>query len=650
MKFVSTLLRRVPKRWLPMGVAVAAVMIPAVVMAWGPDRPTYTMANPADHVTFDSITDNSEVGDERNFLTIKDASNTAAGGWQDSVTAQAGHEYLVRIYVHNDAAANLNLKATNVRTKVNVPNTTGKSVQLGGFITADNAAPQEIWDSATLTSNSDFNVAYQAGSARLYNNAFGQAGAQLSDGIVTDAGAPLGYDKLDGIIPGCMQYAGYVTFKVKVEAPQSTNFTMSKLVSKHGENKWVESYAAQPGETVDYLIQYKNTGDTQQDNVVVKDTLPAGETYVDGSSVLGNTKTPDGAKISDNVTKGGVNIGSYAAGANAWVIFSAKVADNDSLPTCGDNKLTNSATVETDSGSKSDTADVTTTKKCEETKPPKYECSALNVEQISRTQFKFTATKMVENAEFKKFVYVIRDDKGTVLDTKDSIDGTLTYDQTKVGKYTVEATVVVTVDGQEKTATSDNCKKPFEVKEQPVENKYTCDALDVIKKSRDTFEYKVTPKTQGNVKVKEYSFDFGDGQTIIVGAGQETQTHKYDKPGDYTTKVSVTFEVDGKTVTGITSDNCAKKVTVAPEECKPGIPMGDSRCTECKPGVPMGDQKCNECKPGVPAGNKECETPGELPNTSAGIVAGGLFGTSALGLSLKAWVGSRRNLRDTFKR
>src|SRR6266496_2880689 len=166
MQVFSKLLHRIPKRLLPMGIAVAAIVIPAAVMAWGPDRPTYTMAQPADHVTFDSITDNPEVGDERNFLTIKDAANTAAGGWQDSATAQPGHEYLVRVYVHNDAAANLNLKATNVRTKVNVPATTGKSVQLGGFITADNAAPNEIWDSATLTSSSDFNVAYEAGSAR----------------------------------------------------------------------------------------------------------------------------------------------------------------------------------------------------------------------------------------------------------------------------------------------------------------------------------------------------------------------------------------------------------------------------------------------------------------------------------------------------
>jgi uncharacterized repeat protein (TIGR01451 family) len=629
-KFVSNLLRRMPKRWMPMAVAVAAVAIPAVVMAWGPDRPTYTMDKPADHVTFDSITDNPEVGDERNILTIKDASNTASGGWQDAATAQAGHEYLIRVYVHNDAAANLGLKATNVRTKVNVPTTTGKSVQLGGFITADNATPGEIWDSATLTSSSDFNVAYVAGSARYYNNVFGANGTALSDTIVTDTGAQLGYDKLDGVIPGCLQYAGYVTFKVKVQGPQTDTFTMSKQVSKHGENKWVDSYAAQPGETVDYLIQYKNTGSTQQDNVVVKDTLPAGMTYVAGSTVLGNSKTPTGAKISDNLTTtSGVNIGSYAAGANGWIIYSAKVAANDSLPTCGDNKLTNNATVETDSGNKSDSADVTTTKKCEETKTPKYECSGLSVDKISRTQFKFTATKTVENATFKKFTFVVRDAKGNQIATQDSTDGTYTYSQDKVGTYTVQATVVVTVNGQDKTATSDACKKSFEVTEQPVTNTYTCDTLQLVKKSRDTFEFTAKASMQGNVKVKEYSFDFGDGQSIIVGAGQETQTHTYAKAGDYTARLKVTFEVDGKTVTGITSDACAQKVTVEQppvEECKPGIPAGDSRCTE------------------TPA------SPGELPNTSAGVVAGGLFGSSALGLSLKAWAGSRRNLRSVFKR
>lgn len=618
MNIVSRLLRHVPKRFVPVGIAVVAIAIPAVVMAWGPDRPTYTMAHPADHVTFDSITDNPEVGDERNFLSVKDASNTAAGGWQNNVAVQAGHEYLVRVYVHNDAASNLNLKATNVRTKVNVPTTTGKSVELGGFITSDNASPQQIWSSATLTSSNDFNVAYEAGTARLFNNAFGQTGAQLSDNIVTSAGAQLGYDKLDGVIPGCMQFSGYVTFKIKVQGPQQTSFTMSKMVSKHGANQWAKSYAAQPGETVDYLIQYKNTGDTQQDNVVVKDTLPAGETYVAGSSILGNSKTPTGAKISDNVVNGGVNIGSYAAGANGWVIFSAKLADNDNLPVCGANTLTNNATVETDTGNKSDTATVTTKRTCVAPPTPAYECTALDVATISRTQFKFTASKHVDNAQFEKFTFVVSDAQGKQLVSQDSTDGTFTYTQNNVGTYTAQATVVVMVNGQEKTATSDNCKKSFQVTPLPVQNSFVCSTLTPLKKSRDTFAFTVSAPTQGNVSVKEYNFDFGDHQSIIVGAGQETQTHTYNAPSDYTATVTVSFNVDNKTVTGITSDSCTTKVTV---EQPPVTP----------PTTP-------------PAG------PAALPNTGSELAVGGLFGSGAIGLGVNSWLGSRRKVRGSFKR
>ena len=77
--------------------AAAAVIVPAAVMAWGPDRPTYDINNVADHITFDSITDNPNVGDERNFVRIKDASDTSTGGWTDDMTVQPGHEYLVQL-------------------------------------------------------------------------------------------------------------------------------------------------------------------------------------------------------------------------------------------------------------------------------------------------------------------------------------------------------------------------------------------------------------------------------------------------------------------------------------------------------------------------------------------------------------------------
>lgn len=647
MKKLLNLLRYVPKRFVPILALVAAAAVPAAIMAWGPSRPTFTVNNPASYVTFNSITDNPNVGDERNFVVIKDAANTSAGGWQDSATAVPGKEYLVRLYVHNNAATSLNLKATNTRVQVALPTNTAKQLDFTGYVSADNANPKEVYDDAGLTSNSDFNIAYVPGSAVLYNNATGQAGRALSDDIVQPQGALVGYDKNDGTWPGCFQYAGYVTLKIKVQGPQTNDFTMSKLVSKHGENKWVDNYAAQPGETVDYLVQYKNVGQTQQDNVVVKDTLPAGMNYVAGSTILGNSKNPSGVKTNDGVTTTGLNIGSYAPNGNAWVIFSAKVPANDDLKVCGANTLHNVAKVETDNGSKDDSADVTTNKTC---KPQvKYTCDGLGLAQISRTQFGFTAKSTIENADFVKYIYIVKNAAGQQVDQLEGgQDQVVSYTQNTVGKYTVTAQLVVKVDGSEKTVTSDACKKEFEVKEESVKPVYSCQSLQLIQKvSRDTFTFKVTPHVIGNnVSVKEYSFDFGDGQTKVVSVGNETQTHTYAKPGDYTVKVSVSFTVDGKTVTGVTSESCMVKVTVdkvPPAECKPGIPVGDERCNpaeECKPGVPMNSPDCVE-KPTAPT---------ELPSTGPEAVVGGLFGTSALGLGVHAWWNSRRALRDAIKR
>jgi uncharacterized repeat protein (TIGR01451 family)/LPXTG-motif cell wall-anchored protein len=360
-KFIS-LFKYAPKRATAvLAMISAAVIIPATLLAWGPaNRQTFTMAHPADHVAFDSITDNPNIGDERNFVGIRETGTN--NQWSDTMTVQSGKSYTVRMYVHNNAGANLNLVAENVTAKFDLPTTTGKSIQVNGFIDSSNATPTEVYDSATFVGNTDFNLSYVSGSLKYENNAFGAAGVALPESIFTSTGALLGYNKLDGRIPGCLQYAGYVTFTV---TPQfaTPSFTMSKMVSKHGDNKWVKNYTAQPGETVDYLIQYKNTGDVQQDDVTLRDTLPAGMTYVNGSTTFGNSKTPAGAKASDNIANGtGINIGSYTSDANAWAIFSAKVADNDNLPACGVNTLVNTAKVTTGGGSLQDTANVTVTR------------------------------------------------------------------------------------------------------------------------------------------------------------------------------------------------------------------------------------------------------------------------------------------------
>lgn len=348
------------------GVVIAVAAFAASSFAWGPtDRATFTVNSPAPYITFDSITDNPNYGDERNFSIVKDAASTNAADWRDTLAVQDGKEYLVRIYVHNNASANLNLVAKNTRASVNLPTTTGKSIEINSFISADNANPSKIWDQVTLTSDKDFNLAYVAGSAKYTNNLFPQ-GTPLSDSLFTNSGALLGYDKLDGNIPGCFQYSGYVTFRVKPQFA-SAAFTMSKQVRKHSTTTggWVENYTAQPGEKVDFVVSYNNTGTTTMNNVVIKDALPAGYTYVAGSSILANGTNPTGAAASDNiVTSNGMNIGNYAPGATAWVRFSATVAKNSDLKVCGNNTLTNVATVETDFGHKSDTAAVTVNKTC----------------------------------------------------------------------------------------------------------------------------------------------------------------------------------------------------------------------------------------------------------------------------------------------
>lgn len=366
MSNLISLIRRAPKRTSALLAVFAAVaIVPATLFAWGPTRATYTIEQPAKVVTFNSITNNPNIGDERNFVGIRETGTTAL--WSDSKAVEKGKTYTVRMYVHNNAAANLNLVAENVTAKFNLPTTTAKSIQVNGFLNSSNATPTEVYDHAIFTASENFNLAYVSGSLKYENNVFGAAGIALPESIFTSAGAKLGYDKLDGRIPGCFEYAGYVTFQVKPQFAevQTSKFTMSKMVSKHGANKWVESYAAQPGETVDYLIQYKNVGDAQHDDVTFRDTLPAGMTYVAGSTTYGNSKTPAGVKASDNIANGtGINVGSYAPGANAWAIFSAKVAANDKLPTCGNNTLVNKAKVTTGGGSIEDTANVTVPKEC----------------------------------------------------------------------------------------------------------------------------------------------------------------------------------------------------------------------------------------------------------------------------------------------
>ena len=559
------------------GSVLVAAVAPALVWAWGPARPSFTIEKPADYITFNSITNNPVIGgDEKDFVGIREVGSNAK--WTNNMKVQNGKEYYVRMYVHNNAASNLNLIAENVVAKLNVPTTTAKTVTVQGQISASNAKPNTVWDEATFSSDNDFNLAYVAGSALFENNGMGTT--KLPDSIVNNTGAKLGYDKLDGKIPGCLQYAGNVTVKVKAQVSQpqeKTNIDLAKTVRNktNGEKSWVETANAKSGDTVQFQIHAKNTGSAGIQNLVIRDILPKGLNYVAGSTKLYNTSNPKGLKVSDNVIQNsGINIGSYQPNGDAYVRFDATVSAENSLPVCGDNTLTNIAQASDQKIVKNDTASVKVTKKCETPKNPVYKCEALSLNIVRKDEKQITyaadAKYSVKDTEFTGTKYVVKNSKNEVVAEKVVNGGTkfeITVPNNVNEKYTVTSTII-TKNGENSNT---NCEKSFETKAPaptPSKPELVCRNITINQISRTKFEFN-TSYTVNNTTFVGVKYIVKDQSGKIV----------IEKTVNNGSKLTLDIEIVGKFTISSTviakdgensNSNCEKSFEVKREE-KPSI-------------------------------------------------------------------------------
>ena len=311
----------------------------APTFAWGPERTTYTNESPANYATFNSITNNAAVGDERNFVRVGEVGSSEP--YADTIEVEPGKEYEVYIYYHNDAASNTNESgygmATNARISSAYPTIlhSDSKGMISGIVTWSYVTPDspndaktgKVWDEAYLTTKTDGVVLrYKTGTATIHNDGKTD-GSTLPVDLFTENGTPIGYNKLTGNLPGCAEYSGYITYTLVAEKVETT---LEKQVSLDGQT-WSDHVTAKPGDYVTYRITFYNTGNTNLTNVILKDVHDDGLTLKSGSTVLYDVDHVEGLSVNDIIDLSGYNTGDAAAGSLKQLIYQAQISEDTSL-------------------------------------------------------------------------------------------------------------------------------------------------------------------------------------------------------------------------------------------------------------------------------------------------------------------------------
>ena len=623
-------IKKISKRaYAFLAIAVATIAVPAALYAWGPStRVTFTLANPAQYVTFNSITDNKEYGDERDFVQVRNVTDNT--DYSNDTTLVPGKEYEVFAYFHNNASTSLNdaahsyagvAKDAFMRTQMPATVDAGGEARITSFVGASNAKHlnaagtdlgNQVWDEAYAKNSTNGTVAlnYVAGSAKVTSNGTVN-GKTVSDTLFT-TGAPLGFDALDGKLPGCLQYSGYVTYRFKVNQP---NFTVEKTVSATGANSYVENVDAAVGATVDFKIKYQNTGTTTQ-NVAIRDELPAGLEYVNGSTYYSSSVTNNQWKAAghDTVTDQGLGLGAFAPGAGGFVKFSAKVVASDKL-VCGKNILKNTASADTENGSKSDTATVTVNKVCE---PEKVTACNLKTKQIEQN----VDPSKIDNVNYTLDLEKCKEVEKVKACNLDTMKIEENVDKSKVDDvhYTLDLTKC---EKKPELVTACNLKTlkiEQNIDKTKIDNvNYTLDLDKCKPQDKDIVVCRLSDK-QYPVTIKESQFD----------------SKKYSKDAKDCEKLPETVEACNL-MTGEIEQNVDKakidnvNYTTDLAKCEtPETPMCE---VPGKENLPVDSDDC-----------VEEETPEELPHTGLGESFLSVLGLGSIAGATSAYVASRRSL------
>jgi uncharacterized repeat protein (TIGR01451 family) len=456
------------------------------------------------------------------------------------------------------------------------------------------------------------------------------------------------------------------------EIEKTPNFEIQKDVRKKGETVWKQDVTVEYGDTVEYRILVKNTGETNLTNVLVKDARPTGVDYVAGTlKVNGTASTAD-------LFGAGVTIPEIKLGATAEVTFDAKLQGQPQP--CVTKKFKNIASAKP-VGLEEKKDDANVDANCKQTNP-KVDIEKKVSKQVIPVTGEFVYTLEVTNTgdvalnnvkvtdpapEGVNFLESTRPEGTTTTVGLTNFEATIaklnvgqkvTFQiKSKVIKEVVGKIInTACVDAPEIPGDKDDCDS-IEI-ETPAA---TCTALAAL--SLGEFKYRFTPQISKTptVTVTNVNYNFGDGSALVNKTDASPTEHQFtqtEEEASYTVTAAVTFNLEGvsKTV------NCVAQVTVSPkvdEPCpyNPNLPKDDVNCVPPCPYNPELPQNSTECKPpvtdvcpetpGVQTSTEECPTPPVtvIPSTGAGSVAASLVGISTVAYGAVALMQRRKSLK-----
>ncbi|MCA9328583.1 DUF11 domain-containing protein [Candidatus Saccharibacteria bacterium] len=383
----------------------------------------------------------------------------------------------IQLWHHNRQAPGTTA-ATNTVVKFAVPNAQGKTQVVSGTSSSDNG--NTISDTTQINLSLDrARLQYVTGSAKFRYNKGAVDGVascitgyeypaescyatvSISDDVIANG---VNLDQVRGApLNGCNAYHETVTIQVRSVADV---VSVNKYVRHVGQGAadWATSTTAKPGDDLEYLIRFKNEGNTQLNNVMVGDNLPKYNSYVDGSTMLSNSNHPSGIAITnDSITKGGINVGNYVPGAVGYVWFKADLDPIKAYEKCGTYEVVNVGVVRPEGMNEHyNTASVKINVECrEQPKEPVYACDALKLTHLKDRTYRFdVSTTAKDGATVKSYTYNFADGSNELLTDKASVEHTYAKD----GTYKPSVKVTFDVNGEMKTVSSDDCAKTVTVK------------------------------------------------------------------------------------------------------------------------------------------------------------------------------------------